>query len=440
MGASTSALMIAEEDGSPIGQPAELKVTNGTLTDNGDGSFSLLTGSGVAGSGTDNHIVRWDGTSAIQDSTVVIADTTGDVSVIGNITGKSGGITITGGTAAADTLTLVSTSNASKGSIFIGSAGTQQWELQTTGNLANNAATGAGTGRYSSRVSGDANDRFSWDAGGNLYWGDGTAVVDLIVGRSAANILQLSSGDSLSIATDGSSAGLFFGASSDVQIYRGAANQLTFPANDYVNFVGGAADPASTPVGSHLYNTTLQNHKIITAVGSGGVASNQLVMTVNKTVSGTTNETKLTDTFTLPDDSAGVAQKFHITAWGIITTALLNPGTLTLRLRYGGTGGTLLCATAANTLLTSLANQTWRIEADVTIVTTGDSGTCWANGLYTETSTAILGRVEEMAQTTRTAAVTIDTHGQTADLTLTAQFSSSTTNTMVCTQCSIIVT
>jgi len=40
---STSKLRIQEEDGSPTGRPRTLKVTNTTLTDNGDGSFSLDT-------------------------------------------------------------------------------------------------------------------------------------------------------------------------------------------------------------------------------------------------------------------------------------------------------------------------------------------------------------------------------------------------------------
>jgi len=45
-------LIISEEDGSPRAQPAELKFTNGDLTDNGDGTFSVDTsGSGGSGGG-----------------------------------------------------------------------------------------------------------------------------------------------------------------------------------------------------------------------------------------------------------------------------------------------------------------------------------------------------------------------------------------------------
>ena len=41
-------LQLTEEDGSPVGRPATLKVTSGTLTDNGDGTFSLATGESVS--------------------------------------------------------------------------------------------------------------------------------------------------------------------------------------------------------------------------------------------------------------------------------------------------------------------------------------------------------------------------------------------------------
>lgn len=46
-----STLRIKEEDGSPSKTPHTLKVTNGTLTDNGDGTVSLNTGGGGGGSG-----------------------------------------------------------------------------------------------------------------------------------------------------------------------------------------------------------------------------------------------------------------------------------------------------------------------------------------------------------------------------------------------------
>lgn len=49
-------LIIQETDGSPSGQPAQLKVSDGSLTDNGDGSFSLTTGGSGVSPGSTNYI------------------------------------------------------------------------------------------------------------------------------------------------------------------------------------------------------------------------------------------------------------------------------------------------------------------------------------------------------------------------------------------------
>lgn len=85
-----------------------------------------VTGTGdVVGpaSSTDNAIVRFNLTTGklIQDSDAILDDSE-NLTGIGNITGKSGGITLTGGTGASDALTLTSTSNGTKGKITLGSS------------------------------------------------------------------------------------------------------------------------------------------------------------------------------------------------------------------------------------------------------------------------------------------------------------------------------
>lgn len=50
----SSRLNIEETDGSPSTYPYKLKVTDGSLTDNGDGTATLVTGAGVGGSGGDS--------------------------------------------------------------------------------------------------------------------------------------------------------------------------------------------------------------------------------------------------------------------------------------------------------------------------------------------------------------------------------------------------
>lgn len=99
------------------------------LTSNGVGQLpswqDAVTGLGdVVGpaSATDNALVRFDSTTGklIQASDVILDDNE-NLSGIGNIVGKSGGITVTGGTASGDDLLLLSTSNATKGIIALGS-------------------------------------------------------------------------------------------------------------------------------------------------------------------------------------------------------------------------------------------------------------------------------------------------------------------------------
>jgi hypothetical protein len=69
-GGTGSALTIQEIDGVPSGQPGVLKVSNGALTDNGDGSFTLVTGVGGGGDFSTN-------TTVSVDSEVVVFSGTG---------------------------------------------------------------------------------------------------------------------------------------------------------------------------------------------------------------------------------------------------------------------------------------------------------------------------------------------------------------------------
>ena len=68
-------LKIEEVDESPTGRPSTLKVTNGSLTDNGDNTFTLLTGAGgggatQAGGGAGTRIGGAGATTSITGSAV----------------------------------------------------------------------------------------------------------------------------------------------------------------------------------------------------------------------------------------------------------------------------------------------------------------------------------------------------------------------------------
>ena len=78
--AGFTSLAVEEEDGTPqVWNPYKIKIPNGALTDNSDGTVTLATGlGGVTGpaSATDNAIARFDGTTGkiIQNTNVLIND------------------------------------------------------------------------------------------------------------------------------------------------------------------------------------------------------------------------------------------------------------------------------------------------------------------------------------------------------------------------------
>ena len=82
-------LIVGDIDGVPsVTGVKQINFTNGSVTDNGDGTVNVATGAGGGGdvsgpaSGTDNAVVRMDGASGkvIQNSTVIVDDS-------GNVTG-----------------------------------------------------------------------------------------------------------------------------------------------------------------------------------------------------------------------------------------------------------------------------------------------------------------------------------------------------------------
>ena len=70
----TAGLTVKEGDGTPNVNPVTtIVVPNTTLTDDGSGQVTLAYGT-VSGSGTDNHLMRWDGTANGQDTGWVCDD------------------------------------------------------------------------------------------------------------------------------------------------------------------------------------------------------------------------------------------------------------------------------------------------------------------------------------------------------------------------------
>lgn len=93
----------------------------------------------------------------------------------------------------------------------------------------------------------EANPRFAIYNQGVIEWGAGGAsALDIQLSRGGANRLNLASGDSFRLATDGSTGALQFGASGDAQLFRGAANRLDLASGDSFNIVLGDLMIAAT--------------------------------------------------------------------------------------------------------------------------------------------------------------------------------------------------
>lgn len=106
-------------------------------------------------------------------------------------------------------------------------------------------------------------------------------------------------------------------------------------------------------------------------------------------------------------------QIWHLTAFGILTTAGASPGNLTVTPRFGtSTSGTSLGASAATAFSTSASNVAWRLEYDLIVRTIGNAGansTVVGNGHFHTTVAAIAASVGNDIPFGSTASVSVDT-------------------------------
>jgi hypothetical protein len=163
-------------------------------------------------------------------------------------------------------------------------------------------------------------------------------------------------------------------------------------------------------------------------------------------ISNSTSETIICPDFSIPAYYMVPGRTLEISASGVMSNVVTTPGTLTMRARWGGVAGTLLCATAALALdTTARTNSAWRMVVNVVLRSAGATGTAMSEGIFwnnTLSSTAanllpaLMGSAGAPLASAN-AAVTIDT--TTAKLlSLTAQFSVSTSPTNLTCQTRII--
>lgn len=133
------------------------------------------------------------------------------------------------------------------------------------------------------------------------------------------------------------------------------------------------------------------------------------------TVTNVTTESALVSGLPIPAEAMDKRTLLLLYVAGKYSTAAATPGTLTVRVRWGGVGGAILCGSGALTLGTSITNVTFKLTAEISC---RDSGTA---GAFVTTGEVNLSGVSVMPPANLTT-VAVDTT-IVNNLAVTAQFS-----------------
>lgn len=163
-------------------------------------------------------------------------------------------------------------------------------------------------------------------------------------------------------------------------------------------------------------------------------------------ISNTVSETIICPDFSIPAYYMVPGRTLRVLAYGVMSNVITTPGTLTMRVRWGGVAGTVLLASAAQGLdTTARTNSAWMLEAWIACRTAGSTGTFMSGGIMmgnvlSSTAANLLPALLGSAGAplaSANAAVTVDT--TTAKLlSVTAQFSVATSPTNLTCQMRVI--
>lgn len=384
------------------------------ITDTAQAVFDWLDsnwGSLLSISGTDNAVVRLDGTDALQDSGIFISDADALTAAAGSIafTASSGNVILATQTG--------STGNAIRGLHTGSGAG-----AGVTGD--STAATGSGVIGTHSSVTGEgfgvSGSTLSSDNEAYGGWFDQTYVgVHADFQESGARATPPSGLVGLYAKTDG----LLYSkddAGAETLVSGGAAfsgiglaadigSPATLEDGDTLTITGG--DGIGTTVSGDTVTVAVDEtvSRVLTTTDAAVVKSSFTAETVVKTV-------------TIAADEFEDGDILRIKAYGNLSAFSGSP-TFTIRLRYNGTGGTALCTWTRASLGAGMPSEKFELDADVNIHSLGASGTCRAAGLYQCIDRSL---AYQHVQSNSSTAVTIDTTAsKTYDLTVQCSASNS---------------
>jgi hypothetical protein len=232
------------------------------------------------------------------------------------------------------------------------------------------------------------------------FFGGGTAVArpsgNVLAGLAALNLISspsLSAGDIPNLDASRVTSGTFSAARiaeviattdlTDVSAKTGSGTTIVFgtgPTLDAANFttsynLAAHAAPGSPADGDHWYDNT-QNADGVYLKGATKFRPAVLfTQTADATFSNSSSETSVLGTGvgskTVKANTLVAGKTIRVRAWGYVSWKQAG-GTITVKLKLGSTA---VCSTAAftPTALANLSNKYWKVDAEITCRSTGDS-------------------------------------------------------------------
>lgn len=226
-----------------------------------------------------------------------------------------------------------------------------------------------------------------------IGWNSGSSVLEIaqsVLGTGTLRNMSLNAGTSASITYNG---GAHYFNINGTGLYSVDATGI-YPAQDNSRVLG-----TSRSAGRYSQVFTAKNGVLSGAVGTS---------TADAAVANTTTETTLLGTvlgtYTIEASQINLAGKtVRVRVRGVVSDTL----TPTLNIKFK-IGGTTIVSTGAQTMVTSLANNSFECVVDLVTRTTGSSGTIMANGMFNY-NTPAFALVSEPMVITSTATVNLTT-------------------------------
>lgn len=302
-------------------------------------------------SDTKRFRVRQNGSSV----NLVTSDTTADdLTQYALLAGRSGGQTLIGGTASGNNLTLKSSSNATRGKIVLGNAGTTAYDDV-------NDRIGIGTSSPSYPLDVTGNVRLAGSSGGvsigTSVFSNAALAIGGTVGNDGTNtFLMYTASTVLTIPAGGSGFGLYTG---------GTANIASGSGTSYCAFVAQqsktGAGTIATAYGMYLQNPVIAttNYALVTDGGNSGFGI--VTPTATLHVSGTTK---------LAGGDTTIRSDTATPAGGSTSARLLFGTTAGFGIYYGSGAPTVSAASGSLYIRTDNAGANLRLYSNTTGSTT----------------------------------------------------------------------